>query len=82
VELDAIVMRALAKELDARFQSAASMSADLRKVAVALDVRAEKHSDDYLLPVDDDADKVPPMVWLAGAGGIGLLVAALWWSLT
>ena len=81
-ELDAIVMRALAKDLDARFQSAASMSAELRKVAVALDVRAEKqHSDDFLLPVDDEADKVPPMVWLAGAGGVALLLAALWWSL-
>ena len=80
-DLDAIVMRALAKDLDARFQSAASMSAELRKVAVALDVRAEKHADDYLLPVDDDADKVPPMVWLAGAGGVVMLVLAVWWSL-
>lgn len=79
-DLDAIVMRALAKDLDARFQSAASMSAELRKVAVALDVRAEKHADDYLLPVDDDADKVPPMVWIAGAGGVALLVLALYWG--
>jgi serine/threonine-protein kinase len=79
-DLDAIVMRALAKDLDARFQSAASMSADLRKVAVALDVRAEKHADDYLLPVDDDAHKVPPMVWLAGASGVALLVLALYWG--
>lgn len=80
-ELDAIVMRALAKDLNARYQSAASMSAELRKVAVALDVRAEKHTDDYLLPVDDDADKVPAMVWIAGAGGLALLLGAIWWSL-
>jgi serine/threonine protein kinase len=79
-ELDAVVMRALAKDLQARYQSAASLSADLRRIAVALDVRAEKHADDYLLPVDDEADKVPPLVWLAAAGGAAMLALAVWWS--
>ena len=79
-ELDAIVGRALAKDLQARFQSAASFSAELRKVAAALDVRVERHTDDYLLPVDDEADKVPAMVWVAAGGGVAILAAVLWWG--
>ena len=79
-ELDAIVGRALAKDLQVRFQSAASFSAELRKVAAALDVRVERHTDDYLLPVDDEADKVPAMVWVAAGGGVAILAAVLWWG--
>ena len=80
-ELDAIVMRALAKDLQARFQSAASISAELRKVAAALNVRGEERADDYLLPVDDDADRVPAAVWVAVAAGVAALGAALWFGL-
>lgn len=79
-ELDAIVARALAKDLDARFQSAASFSAELRKVAATLDARVEKRTDDYLLPVDDEADKVPAVVWVAAGGGIAMLAAVVWWG--
>jgi eukaryotic-like serine/threonine-protein kinase len=79
-DLDAIVMRALAKDLQTRYQSAASLSAELRKVASALDVRPEPRVEDYLLTVDDDADAVPAIVWVAGAGGVAVLAAALWWS--
>ena len=79
-ELDAIVGRALAKDLQVRFQSAASFSAEMRKVAAALDVRVERHADDYLLPVDDEADKVPAMVWVAAGGGVAILAAVLWWG--
>jgi hypothetical protein len=32
------------------------------------------------LTVDDDADTVPAIVWVAGAGGVAVLAAALWWS--
>jgi serine/threonine-protein kinase len=78
-ELDAIVMRALAKDLQRRFQSAASFSAELRRVASTLTERAEqRRGDDYLLPVDDDADKVPAAVWLAVAAGIAVFGAAIW----
>jgi serine/threonine-protein kinase len=79
-DLDAIVMRALAKDLQTRYQSAASLSAELRRVASALDVRPEPRVEDYLLTVDDDADAVPAIVWVAGAGGVAVLAAALWWS--
>ncbi|HJR61068.1 MAG TPA: serine/threonine-protein kinase [Vicinamibacterales bacterium] len=80
-DLDGITARALAKDLDKRVQSAASFSAALRRVAPALDVRPGERGADYLLPVDDDADKVPPMVWLAAATGVVVLVAAVWWGL-
>ena len=80
-DLDTIVMRALAKDLQGRFQSAASLSAELRRVASALDVRTELRADDYLLPVDDEADKVPIAVWVAVAAGVSVLGAALWFGL-
>ena len=80
-ELDGIIARALSKDLEARFQSAASFSAALRKVGATLDLRAErKQTDDYLLPVDDEADRVPPMVWLAALGGVAILGTAVWWG--
>jgi serine/threonine protein kinase len=79
-ELDNLVMRALAKDLEVRFQSAASLSAELRRIASSLDVRPEPRAEDYLLTVDDDADKVPAVVWFAGIGGLAALAAALWWS--
>lgn len=79
-ELDAITARALAKDLEHRFQSAASFSSQLRSIAPALDVRSPEPSGDYLMPVDDDADKVPLMVWVSGVGGVAVLGAALWWG--
>lgn len=79
-DLDSIVTRALAKDLQARYQSAASLSAELRKVASALEVRPEERPGDYLLPVDDEADRVPPMVWIAALGGIAILGGAIWWG--
>jgi serine/threonine protein kinase len=78
-ELDAITQRALAKPVESRYQSAASFSAALRSVAAALDVRTGEHSGDFLLPVDDEADRTPAAVWLAGLAGVGAIVALLWW---
>ena len=79
--LDGITTRALAKDLEKRFQSAASLSAELRRVLPALDDRIETRTSDYLLPVDDDADKVPVMVWVAGVAAAALLGAAVWWGM-
>lgn len=79
-ELDALVTRALAKDLQGRFQSAASLSAELRKIAPALDGRTEERDAEYLLTVDDEADKVPAAVWLAAAAAILVLATAVWWG--
>ena len=78
-ELDALVLRALSKDLEARFQSAASFSAELRNILSVLDDRAHQRPIDYVLPVDDAADRVPPAVWLTAAAGIVVVVALLWW---
>jgi serine/threonine protein kinase len=80
-DLDAIITRTLAKDLEKRFQSAASLSAELRTAALALDVRSDARSEDYLLLVDDEADRVPLGVWIAAIGGVVVLVAVLWFSM-
>jgi serine/threonine-protein kinase len=80
-ELDTIIARALAKDLEKRYQSAASLSADLRSAALAFSVRSDDRSPEYLLTVDDEADKVPMGVWIAGFTGVAALVALTWWVL-
>ena len=78
-ELDGILARALAKPLEDRFQSAAALSAELRSVAAVLDVRSGDHSGEFLLPVDDDVDRTPLAVWLAGLAGVAALAGIVWW---
>jgi serine/threonine-protein kinase len=78
-ELDAILLRALAKDLDARQESAASFSAALRSISAVLDVRSGETSPGELLPLDDD--DAGSSKWLVVA--IVVLVAILvgWWML-
>lgn len=78
-ELDAIAVRALAKTVEGRFQSAASFSAQLRSVAAALDVRPDDRGGDFLLSVDDEADRTPTAVWIAGGAGVAAIAAVVWW---
>jgi serine/threonine-protein kinase len=54
LELDAIIGRALSKGLDDRYQSAASMAAELRSVAAVLDVRSGEGSMPDLIPLDEE----------------------------
>ncbi len=62
-ELDAIVMRAISKGLDARYQSAASFGAELRSVAAVLDVRSGESGGDELIHLEEDRGGSP--VWIA-----------------
>jgi serine/threonine-protein kinase len=76
-EFDALVMRALAKDIEQRQQSAASFSAELRSLGAMLDVRTgDSPSPGDLLPIDDD----PGMAkwWAVAAAGL-LIGAAAWW---
>ena len=76
-ELDAIIGRALSKDIDGRYQSAASFGAELRSVAAVLDVRAGEDSVGDLMPLEEDP---PGRAWIA----IVLIVAvaaAAWWYL-
>jgi len=75
-DVDAILSRALTKDIAARHQSAAALSAELRSVAAVLDVRSGDSEPAGLIPIDDDE---------SGAGKwilIVLVLAALgaaWW---
>lgn len=79
-ELDRLTARALSKDLALRYQSAAAFSAELRGVAAGLDLRSPKRDADYLLPVDDAADKVPAAVWMAALAALVLVAAIIWWA--
>lgn len=71
-DLDAVLARALAKDISVRQQSAAAFSAELRSVGAMLDVRAgEAVETDLLIPPDDDG--LSAGTWIA----IVLLLAGL-----
>jgi serine/threonine-protein kinase len=78
-ELDAITVRALSKPVENRFQSAASFSAELRSVAASLDVQVPDQSGDFLLSVDEEADRTPTAVWVASLGGVATFALVVWW---
>jgi serine/threonine protein kinase len=80
-ELDTIVMRALSKDLASRYQSAASMSADLRRIVPSLTERPDPLGSDFVLSVDDPADRIPVAVWGAAVLGLLSLAAVTWWLL-
>lgn len=77
-DFDAIVSRAIAKEIDKRHQSAASLSAELRGLGAALDIRSGESpsAPPDLLPIDDDAGSGK---WWAMALGGAALAAVVWW---
>lgn len=80
-ELDAVVAKAFAKDLSVRMQSAAAVSAELRRVAASLGSPINDRRDDFLLPVDDAADKVPTAIWIAGIVTFVVTAAVVWWLL-
>ena len=76
-ELDAIVRRALAKSPDARYQSAASLGAELRGVAAMLDVRTGDREPPIAIGARSDRRRSwAPVVSLAAAA---VLLVAGWW---
>lgn len=77
-ELDAMLSRALAKDVHARQESAASLAAELRSLSAVLDVRSGETVPGELLPLDDE-DAGTGKWWL-----VALTVAAgliVWWML-
>jgi eukaryotic-like serine/threonine-protein kinase len=75
-DLDAIVLRAMAKEIDKRHQSAASFSAELRSVGAILDVRAGDSPPADFLPLDDEGGSGK---WWAVAAIVMAALAIGWW---
>ena len=81
-EVDRVLAKGMAKNLEQRYVSATLFAAALRSAAAHLAADAPgARTDDYMLPVDDRADRVPPMVWLAVALGVVVLVAIAYWAL-
>jgi eukaryotic-like serine/threonine-protein kinase len=76
-DLDAIVLRALAKDIDTRQQSAAAFSAELRSAGAMLDVRSGDLSQTELLPLDDEGSSVG--MWLTVVFLLGLVGLVVWW---
>lgn len=79
--LDALLAKAMSKDISRRHESAAVFSAELRKTAALLDASVGQGTGGYVLPVDDRADTVPPAVWLAVAASIAGAAVVAWWSL-
>ena len=71
-ELDAVLQKALAKSLDNRYGSAATLAADLRTVAAVLDARGSAHE-----AVSVPALRAPARRSYAGWIVVGLIVGAL-----
>jgi serine/threonine-protein kinase len=77
-ELDALLMRAMSKEIGARHQSAASLAADLRNVLTQLDAHAGDRGPAMLIP---DDDKKSGAVWIVAGVGGAAAAALAWWLL-
>lgn len=75
-ELDQILGRALAKEPDARYQSAATMAAELRSLAAILDVRSGDSQPASL--VASRPRRAVPWGWMATLLAMAALVTTLW----
>ena len=82
-DLDAVIARALTRDLGTRQQSAAALAAELRSVAAVLDVRSgDVNEPSALLPIDESPDRQAAGL-LAGALTAAAAAAALvWWLLS
>jgi serine/threonine-protein kinase len=80
-DLEAVVARAMAKDIEQRHQSAASFSAELRSIGAILDVRAGDAAPGDLLPLDDD-EPGSGRWWIAAIVGAAAVAAAIWWLAT
>ena len=80
-DVDRVLAKGMAKNIDQRYDSAALFAAALRAALSRMDEAAPGRNDDYVLPVDDKADRVPAVVWLAGLGGMAVLAAFAYWAL-
>jgi serine/threonine protein kinase len=78
-DLDTLVMRAMAKEIGQRPQSAASLSAELRGIGAILDVRSGEAAPSDLLPLDDEGTGRGR--WWVIAAAILAIGGLAWWIL-
>jgi TolB-like protein len=74
-ELDAIVVRMLAHDPDARYQSAATIAAELRGVAAILDVRTATHEAEAPLAFPLRPRRA---TWLLASVGVAAVTVGIW----
>ena len=78
-DLDALITRAMSKQIDNRPQSAASLSAELRGIGAILDVRSGMAGPSELLPLDDEGGGSAK--WWVAAAAIVAVAGLAWWIL-
>jgi serine/threonine protein kinase len=81
-ELDALLARALTRDLELRQQSAAALAAELRSVAAMLDVRTgDTAQPSALLPIDDTPDRQAASMLTGALIAAAAVAALLFWLL-
>jgi len=82
-DLDAVVERALHRDISQRQQSAAAYAAELRSVAAILDVRVgDTVQSATLLPIDDTPDRNAAGLLVGALAAAAAAAAAVWWWLS
>ena len=77
-ELDAIVLKALSKSAGDRFESAATLAAEIRSVAAMLDVRSGDREPPTLAPLRARQRKVAP--WLIALLLLAAIAGLIWFA--
>jgi eukaryotic-like serine/threonine-protein kinase len=82
-DIDRVIAHALVRDLSERQQSAATLSAELRGVNAALELKPAESSDpSSLMPLDETPDKSPAAGLLLGALAAAVAAAGIvWWWL-
>lgn len=82
-ELDAVLARALTRDLSERQQSAAAFAAELRSVAAMLDVRTgDTAGASGLLPIDESPDRRAAGLLVGALLAAAAAAGAVWWWLS
>ena len=78
--LDDLLARSFLKDISHR-PSIAEFSEGLHASRAELDATSRPGDPTFQLPVDDEADRLPPAVWAAMVTGLAGFAAIAWWSL-
>lgn len=82
-DLDAVIARALTRDLAQRQQSAAALAAELRTVAAVLDVRSgDVHEPSALLPIDESPDRQAAGLLTGALIAAAAAAGLVWWLLS